>query len=198
MLDQTDLRSDYGTILVVCTRNVCRSPFMEYAIRHGLAAHGVSPVEVVSAGTRAVIGQRMADPILAALADDGVDGSAFRTQNLTRGLAARADLILTAEASHRSEVARLVPQALPRIFTLRQFARLTAGGPLNGPAGHDLRDVVQQVASLRGIAQPAGGLVDDVEDPGNGSRAAYRRSVDAMRDPVQSIVAFLAGVPSRN
>ena len=197
MVGQTEFLDDCGTILVVCTRNVCRSPYMEYAIRDGLAERGVSPVEVVSAGTRALIGQRMADPILAALADDGVDGSAFRAQNLTRGLAAHADLILTAEASHRSEVARLVPQALPRIFTLRQFARLTAGCPATGPNGRDLGDIVQQVASLRGITQPAGGLVDDVEDPGNGSRAVYRRSLDAMRDPVRTIVAFLAGVPSR-
>lgn len=197
MVDHTNHRSNHGTILVVCTRNVCRSPFMEYVIRHGLAAHGVSRVEVVSAGTRALIGQSMADPILAALAEDGIDGTGFQAQNLTRELAARADLILTAEASHRSEVARLVPRALPRIFTLRQFARLSAGAPLDAPTGQDLVDLVQQVASLRGIAQPAGGPIDDVEDPGNGSRAAYRRSVDAMRDPVQTIVAFLAGIPSR-
>lgn len=197
MVDQAEYRSGGDTILVVCRRNVCRSPYIEYAIRHGLAAHGLSPVEVVSAGTRALIGQRMADPILAALAEDGVDGSAFRAQNLTQTLAARADLILTAEASHRSEVARLHPRALPRIFTLRQFARLTAIGPLDESDDRGLGDLVEQVARLRGTTQPAGGPVDDVEDPWDGSRAAYRRSLEAMRDPVRTIVAILSGIPSR-
>lgn len=197
MVDQAEHRSGRETILVVCTGNVCRSPYMEYAIRNGLAERGISSVSVMSAGTRALIGHRMADPILAALAEEGVDGSGFRAQNLTQALAAGADLILTAEASHRSEVARLLPRALPRIFTLRQFARLTAIDPLDHPGGRRLDYLVQQVAGLRGTTQPAGGAADDVEDPWNGSRAAYRRALDAMRDPVRAIVASLTSIPNR-
>ncbi|TFD31734.1 low molecular weight phosphatase family protein [Cryobacterium cryoconiti] len=197
MVDQAAYRGNRETILVVCTGNVCRSPYMEYAIRHGLAAQGISHVEVVSAGTQALIGHPMADPILEALAEDGIDGSRFRAQILTRALVEHADVILTAEASHRSEVARLFPPALRRVFTLRQFARLTAIAPPEMPDGRPLRDLVQHVAGLRGTTQPAGGATDDVEDPWNGSRAVYRRALDGMHDPVRTIVASLADLTSR-
>lgn len=198
MIDQAENRSERATILVVCTGNVCRSPYMEYAIRHGLAMRGVLGLDVVSAGTRALIGYGMADPILAALAEDDIDGSSFRAQNVTRAMTKRADLILTAEASHRSEVARLLPVALPRIFTLRQFARLAT---IRAPDETDdlrLGDLVEQVAGLRGTTQPAGGGADDVDDPWNGSRAAYRHSTDAMYDLVQTLVESLATIRSRD
>lgn len=197
MVDQAEWLSGRETILVVCTGNVCRSPYMEYAIRHGLAARGVSSVAVMSAGTRALTGHRMAEPVLAALEDDGIDASAFRAQDLTRALAAGADLILTAEASHRSEVARLLPRALPRIFTVRQFARLLTSDPADDAGLVRLGDLVQHVARLRGTTQPAGGAADDVQDPWNGSRATYRHAIDAMRDPVRAIVASLATMRGR-
>ena len=53
---RTDARGQAGSILVVCTGNVCRSPYIERRLRHELAGTGI---EVTSAGTRALVGHDM-------------------------------------------------------------------------------------------------------------------------------------------
>lgn len=48
--------TDRPEILLVCTGNICRSPFMEYTLRDSLDRAGVNDFVVSSAGTRAVVG----------------------------------------------------------------------------------------------------------------------------------------------
>lgn len=76
-----------GNVLVICYGNVCRSPYLEAALRRELAARGLDAVHVHSAG---FVGP-----------DRGVPGESLRV-SATRGL----DL-----ASHRS---RLVTPAMMR------------------------------------------------------------------------------------
>src|SRR3954466_3151489 len=111
------------SVLVVCTANRYRSPAGEHLLRRAAAAKGLR-WNVYSAGTRAVPGQPM-DPRLAEILSGG--DAAFgnwRTSRLGPRAGPRADVVLVAAEEHRQLVVTLEPTALPRTFTLRQFARL--------------------------------------------------------------------------
>ena len=63
-------------MLAVCTGNVCRSPAVERLIAH-LAGPTVS---VTSAGTHALVGHPISDPIAALLLHGGYDAHSFEAQ----------------------------------------------------------------------------------------------------------------------
>lgn len=113
-----------GRILVVCTGNVCRSPYIHLRLAHDLADLGI---EVESAGTGALVGYPV-DPGSAALLDAaGVPWSEFRARHLTAPIVERADLVLTATRTHRRAVVQEVPAALRKTFALTDFADLVEG-----------------------------------------------------------------------
>lgn len=112
-----------GRILVVCTGNVCRSPYIHLRLAAALAEEGI---EVSSAGTGALVGYPV-DPGSAALLDAaGVDWSEFRARQITAGLVEEADLVLTATRTHRRAVVQEAPVALRKTFALVDFADLIA------------------------------------------------------------------------
>jgi hypothetical protein len=63
-----------GSILVVCTGNVCRSPYLERRLRHELAGTGIA---VESAGTKALAGLEMDDGTRERLDAAGIDARGF-------------------------------------------------------------------------------------------------------------------------
>lgn len=184
-------------VLAVCSGNLCRSPFIEYATSSLLKSNGVEDISIVSAGTHALAGNRMAKPIERILVEDGIRPKAFRSQQLTIDLIQSADVILAAEGTQRAEVVRYLPRALPKTFTLRQYARLAAATSqylVEEKPGARLRELTSLCAGARGQYQPAAGKDDDVVDPWQRSTATYRRSVERMREPIQIIVQALAGI----
>jgi len=113
-----------GRILVVCTGNVCRSPYIHLRLAHELAD---LDIDVESAGTGALVGYPV-DPGSAALLDAaGVPWRKFRAQRLTAPIVEQADLILTATRRHRRQVVQEVPAALRKTFVLTDFADLVEG-----------------------------------------------------------------------
>ena len=117
----TDHDAHGFNVLFVCTGNVCRSPVAELVTRR-LLVDKFGPEEaarfaVSSAGTNAVLGEPM-DPLSRAeLADAGLDGDEatdFRSRPVTVEAIEAADLILTADRTHRSAVVQLAPSALAR------------------------------------------------------------------------------------
>jgi protein-tyrosine phosphatase len=127
-------------LLVVCTANICRSPATARALRVNLAALGLGNdvVAVSSAGVRALPGlpmcevsEQQIEEHLFGLAPDPLSMHASRV--LTADIAAQADLILTADRTHRREVLAMAPVARARTFTVRQAARLAAW--VAGPEG---------------------------------------------------------------
>ena len=98
-----------GTVLIVCTANQYRSPLAEALLREALVKLGRTDIAVRSAGTDAVTGAQIADSVLIQLARDGIHPTHTSARPLTSQLVERADLILTAERSHRSKVVRLSP-----------------------------------------------------------------------------------------
>ena len=63
------MSSDFFTILTVCTGNLCRSPAAER-----LLASKLGPtVKVSSAGTHALVGQPISEPMAALLRDSSLE-----------------------------------------------------------------------------------------------------------------------------
>lgn len=113
------------SLLVVCTANVCRSPFAEELLRRRLAAAGRSDITVSSAGVRAAEGVALCSNAATILNRE--DGSkSWRThggsRQLDRDMIEQSDLILTASIEQRSAVAILSPVARHRAFTLLEAA----------------------------------------------------------------------------
>ena len=113
-------------VLFVCTANICRSPYLELRARQLLGPD--SGVEVSSAGTRGFddSGQRHME---AEFARWGTETDGFRSRPATGELLDEADLVLTAEAAHRTQLLELRPAAFRKIFTVGQFVETAQARP---------------------------------------------------------------------
>lgn len=159
-------------VLVVCTANICRSPYLQLALQD---AAGRS-VAVTSAGTHGFVDKEMDAEMAAQATARGLDPAGFRSRPLTRELVAEADLVLTAEARHRTFVLEEHPAAFKKVFTVGQFARGVAGLP----DGTSPREAVARLAASRPSAEGA-----DIADP-------YRRgpaAAEACADHIDRLVA---------
>src|SRR4029453_8342341 len=107
------------SILAVCTGNVCRSP----AVERLLASRLGPTVSVTSAGTHALVGHSIAEPMAALLRGGGLEPDGFEARRLSERMLKEADLVLAMTRAQRGLVVDLWPPAVRRAFTLREFAR---------------------------------------------------------------------------
>ena len=161
-------------VLFVCTANICRSPYLELRARQLLGPD--SGVEVSSAGTHGFDAAPVSDTMAAEFAQRGTEVDAFRSRSATGELVDAADLVLTAEASHRTRLLEDRPAAFRKIFTLGQFV---ASAQQADPSlhGHALLEALQ---SRRVPTSPA----HDIADP-------YRRGPEAARQAAVTMEALL-------
>ncbi|WP_323791927.1 adenylyl-sulfate kinase [Nocardioides sp.] len=170
-------------VLFVCTANICRSPYMELSARALVAETGGS-LELSSAGTRGFVDRQMDDVMSSTLADArGVQATDFLSRPLTRDLVADADLVITAEASHRSFILDDDPGSFRKVFTLGQLAE--AVGELESGLSRD--DLLQALGERRGTAS-----ADlDVADPYRRGRQAAQRCAEHIDSLLRVVVPVL-------
>jgi len=194
--------SDEARILIVCTGNICRSPFIERLLQHELDRRRAGPhrgVVVHSAGTGALAGSPMDQQAAAQLKRYGGDPGGFTARDLTPALIAESDLILTATRSHRGKVALMSPKALRRVFTFCDFADLVAGieGPGAGAAGTGTREWVRQVteeaAASRGLRPPLTPRAADILDPYRREDEVFAAMAEQVVESMPAVVRTLAG-----
>ncbi|WP_176491716.1 low molecular weight phosphatase family protein [Curtobacterium sp. 'Ferrero'] len=182
-------------VLFVCSGNICRSPLGAQLLVARLGQDAPAFV-VESAGT-------IADddaPMDGAAAEQslrlGGAPSSHRSRYLTAPIVESADLVLTAERSHRAAVVSLAPRATKRAFTIKQFARVLDGLEPGDLAGVDSgAALVERIARLRGaVAPPADPADDDVDDPYRRSEDTHRRVADEIDAAVGSIADALRAV----
>jgi len=188
--------SDEARILIVCTGNICRSPFIERLLQQELDKRGAGPnqgVIVRSAGTGALTGSPMDRQAAAQLELHGGDPAGFTARDLSPALIAESDLVLTATRAHRGKVALMSPKALRRVFTFCDFADLVAGfeGPGPGVAESGTREWVRQVteaaAASRGLRPPLPTDMADILDP-------YRREDEVFVAMAEQVVGSMPAV----
>jgi protein-tyrosine phosphatase len=178
------------TVLAVCTGNICRSPAVETLLRNVLDAS----VTVGSAGTRALVGRPIAEPMAKLLTAGGLPPAGFAARQLTPELISGADLVLTLTPAHRAWVVDRVPAAVRRTLTVRELGRLSSTLTPGAVVGQDdaARLAALLPAALLERPRHAGRNHDDgVVDPYGHPAAIYRRSYDQILDGLTPIMAAL-------
>jgi protein-tyrosine phosphatase len=174
-------------LLFVCHANLCRSPMAE-RLAHQL---GAGRVHVASAGTHARPGMAMHTLAESTLRELGVDPTGFTSRRIDEAMVAGADLVLTAERHQRSLCVDLVPAAVRRTFTIRQFGRLAAAALAAGlDTGPD--SLLRTIAVVRGELAPVPAVEDDLADPVLGTRAdflACARQLTLALEPTLALIA---------
>jgi protein-tyrosine phosphatase len=181
-------------LLYVCVGNVCRSVLAERMTRHELDRGSPNPARfcVGSAGTRGLERAPMHPYTEQLLADRAADTSGFVARRLTPKLVDQADLVLTATTRERDDVLGLVPTAIRRTFTIKEFARLARHG------GHDENDPVKRarlvvVDALRRRGQVPSTVDDyDIPDPDR-TVEAFEACATTVGRAVRAIVPALGG-----
>jgi protein-tyrosine phosphatase len=187
-------------VLFVCTGNICRSPMAERMMLARLPED--ADIIVRSAGTHALVDYPM-DALAAQVAREyGADPDEHAAREASAGVIARADLVLTATTAHRDEILTRVPQALRRVFTMREFVRLgralpVAAPPVVSPVVSDeyLGSRIAEVAAQRGqVPAPEPGA-DDIGDPFGGPLAGMQACGSLISSTVDSTLHILGVTP---
>jgi len=173
-------------VLFVCTANICRSPYLELRARQLLGPD--SGVEVASAGTHGFDAEPVSDTMAAEFARWGTDASLFRSRLVTGALIDEADLVLTAEAAHRTRLLEERPAAFRKIFTLGQFvASVRSADPsLRG------RELLAALWTRRASASPD----HDIADPYRRGPEEARRAGVTMEGMLEVVVDRLRSTPA--
>lgn len=181
-------------VLVVCTGNICRSPYIEHLLRCELdQVWGQDRIVVSSSGTHALVGQAIDPGSAAQLRRRGKAAPDFRARHLLVADIAAADLVIAATRGHRSAVVRMSPTALRRTATLAEVALAAPFVPAIRRDEVDLSSAVRTVAAAIVAHRPA--LVDipprtlDLDDP-------YRQEADAYDRMARGVDRWLPGVVS--
>ena len=170
-------------VLFVCTANICRSPFMEITARE--LAGPDAPVEFSSAGTHGFREYPMDSVMAGALTERGLSAEKFLSRPLTAALIEDADLVLTAEASHRAFILDDHAAAFRKVFTLGQVAEVVRNSPegLNGP------ELLRALGERRGASEPR----LDVRDPYGRGATAAQAAAEQIDELLRVVVPALAG-----
>ena len=176
-------------ILTVCTGNICRSPAAELLLQAELG----DLATVTSAGTHALVGHGVPEPMLNELAADGIDGAAHQGRLLTEPVVLAQDLVIAMTRDHRQLAVQTAPAALRRTFTLAELAAAAGtGATLTGetPAAR-LASVAAAVAAHRHVLAEYDLL--DVPDPYRRDQDAYHEAYSMIRGAVRQFGAWVRG-----
>ena len=110
-------------VLLVCSGNICRSPYAEGYLRHHLAARpsGAREVAVRSAGTLGIVGSPPSPETVTLARESGFDVSEHRSRALQFDLVDEADEILVMEYAHREEIESRYPEDSGKVHLLSEF-----------------------------------------------------------------------------
>ncbi len=182
-----------GEILVVCTGNVCRSPFIERRLQQLFRS---TEIGVSSAGTEALVGAPMDERAAAQLTKAGGDPVGFVARQLEPDLIARADLVLAATRRHRGAIAVMSPGALRVTFALGDFADLVDGLSRYDLEEHAPHERVRQVAELaarrRSVVAPRAARTVDIVDPYGRPNAVFASMAGHIAEMLPSVARVLA------
>lgn len=174
-------------ILVLCSRNVCRSPLAARLLAHGV--RGAASVD--SAALEPADGASACREANRCGAELGAPVGPHRSRQVSAEDIRGADLVITMTVGHRAAVVRMDPSARTRTFTLRELG-LLAGSP-GVPGGRHLDSPEDSGVSIlfsswvKGLdAARVHVPLPRAEEPEPSflARIVGRRAPDSRRDPL--------------
>jgi protein-tyrosine-phosphatase len=130
-----------GTILTVCTANICRSPMAAGLLQHALLGQPepLRSFKVVSAGVAARTGDLVSENSVVALKKAGIDIAGHRSQPLTRELLDQAAVVLCMTEAHRAMIQLTLEPVPQNLFLFREFMPREADREIGDPYGGPLK-----------------------------------------------------------
>ena len=178
-------------ILVLCTANTCRSPMAQALLARRLARRGVA-VCVRSAGMLGD-GEQPPPEAVRAMAGYGLDTEPHRSYQVAAIDLAHADLVLAMARVHVRHAVVMLPEAWPRVFTLKELVRRGAAIGAS-PASEPLADWLSRAHGARDHRSLLGDCpLDDVADPFGGPPQAYAGTAALLDRLVMRLVALCWG-----
>ena len=186
--------STNGHVLVVCTGNVCRSPYIERVLAHELAGTGIT---VSSAGTGALVGAPVDPDSASRLQTLGASTEGFVARQITKEIVAASDLVIGATREHLSSVVPLYPRALRYSFALHDLgdllAEVTEADIASAPGGNRVARVAAAAITKRGIVNPRLPEDSGIVDPFRRDASVFDQMVDEVSSSLPAVVAALKG-----
>lgn len=109
---------------IVCTGNICRSPFLHAVLRDAFDQIAPGEFEMQSSGTHALSGAPVHHETKARLRGHGLTLSGYRATQLNPARLLSADVILVMDKEQREHVIDEEPGVARRIFLVKELARL--------------------------------------------------------------------------
>lgn len=192
MADVADKGFSAGHVLVVCTGNVCRSPYIERVLAHELSGTGIS---VSSAGTGALVGQPIDPQSAHRIAATGADVDGFAARQVTREDIAAADLVIAVTRSHVDAVVELNPRALRSTFSLPDLSDLLAEARSSdidaAPGPNRVAKVAATAVLMRGRAHPRQWSASGITDPFRQKSEVFDQMVWEIQETLPAVVRAL-------
>lgn len=131
-----------GTIVTVCTANICRSPMAEALLRHALSAQPepLKSWKITSAGVAARAGDRVSENSVIALKKVGIDIKNHTSRPLTRELLDEAIAVLCMTESHRAMIQFTFDPVPRHIYLFREFMPRDVDKEIGDPYGGPLTE----------------------------------------------------------
>lgn len=174
--------TDPARVIMVCTGNICRSPYGERILAMYFPPQEVT---VTSGGLGAVVGADIEQQVKNLMPE-----RTLRTRHQASMLEPHhiesADVIFTMTKEQRADTVKMVPRSVRKVYTLREAARMIMSNPhLSTPASprEAFKAMPDTLTPLRGTQQAR--QTDDVADP-------YRKSDDAFEIMKQEMDPALA------
>lgn len=137
-----------------------------------------------SAGLRAVVGAPMDPAAARQLVVHHGDPAGLIAEQLTGQHVAGADLVLTMTRGQRDEVVHRYPRALPRTFSLAEFAALSSATGVT-----TVQELVERAKRTRSTVRLSN--ADDVPDPIGAPDAVHAAAASQISGLVTSIAEAL-------
>ena len=130
-----------GTIVTVCTANICRSPIAAALLQHALAAQPepLRSLKTISAGVMARTGEPASENSVWALKKVGIDISQHCSQPLTQQLLDEAFVVLCMTESHLAMIQVQADPVPKHLFLFRQFIPGETNREIADPYGGPLQ-----------------------------------------------------------